>query len=404
MDHKLTIEPSRRPHRRRHRDVDRNHTNDDIRRSANTSQSPPQQSRVVILAKNPNNKSAITPSITSQLNSTSQSSVTTTPIQSIQIFPSLHSSQQQQTVTIASTSANTSTNNTPVNQSSLKSVTVFNSHSSTDDTINKSLLTISPQVIPLIDSENLMFVDSLAADWLYSDTQSASGFSVISAVGLDGVGKSSTLNLIAGKDVFRVHNFKYSEKPLRHRTKGVKLHITKERLLLLDSQPLLSASVLDEYLQKCPPLSSTGVDISEPENYSYMISLQLLSFLFATCDYIIIVMNWFLDIHLIKLMATAIMMVGDNAQKSDIIIYFTDNQSDITKDTIQMIKSLLGRSVYVTIINGDENQLLNTVMKAPTKPNSSHSSEKAWLLSSQRYWETSVRKSSLFSDYGRFLP
>ena len=174
-------------------------------------------------------------------------------------------------------------------------------------------------------------------------------------------------------------------------------------------KPLLSASVLDEYLQKTPPLSSsTVVDISEPENYSIIISLQLLSFLLATCDYIIFVCDWILDIHLIKLLATAVMMAGDTARKADIICYFPNTKSKINSN---IIDALLGRSLFVSVIYGDEKELLNVVMKAPTKRivdengrNSSHSSEKSWLSSSQRYWETSIRKSSLYSDYGRFLP
>jgi hypothetical protein len=115
-----------------------------------------------------------------------------------------------------------------------------------------------------------------------------------------------------------------------------------------------------------------------------------------------------LDIHLIKLMATAVMMVGDSVPKADIIFYFPNSKTKINANTID---SLLGRGLYVTVICGNEKELLNAVMKAPSKRivgesgrNSSHTSEKSWLLSSQRFWENSIRKSTLYSDYGRFLP
>ncbi|CAG2103582.1 unnamed protein product [Medioppia subpectinata] len=412
MDNKISIEP-RRQQRRRNRDADNRSTSTDERnrRTGHSSQSPPHNSRVVILAKNPNQKSN-TPTAVSILTSGSQSTAVT-PVPTIQIMSSLHSQQQHQNVNTSNTS-NANASNTGHMSSvtkSAQSVGAFSTQSAADDAVNE-LMAAMPSVMTLIDSESLMFLESPANDFLLSDAMTASGFSVISTVGMDGVGKSSVLNLIAGRDVFRVHSNKYSERPLKHKTKGVKLHITKERLLLLDSQPLLSASVLDEYLQKCPPLSSTGVDISEPENYSFMISLQLLSFLFATTDYLIIVMDWVLDIHLIKLMATAIMMVGETTQKADIIIFFRNSETKmVDKKTTNVINSLLGRSVYVTVISGDEKELLNAVMKAPAKRNpsengrnSSHASEKSWLLSSQRYWETSIRKSSLYSDYGRFLP
>lgn len=101
-------------------------------------------------------------------------------------------------------------------------------------------------------------------------------------------------------------------------------------------------------------------------------------------------------------------MVGDSAPKADIICYFPNSKSKINNN---IIDALLGRSIFITVIYGDECELLNVVMKAPNKRsvdengrNSSHVSEKSWLLSSQRYWETSIRKSSLYSDYGRFLP
>jgi hypothetical protein len=229
MEAKISIEP-RRQQRRRNRD-DRSESNDGARRSTTSSQSPPLHSRVVILAKNPNQKTT-TPSNASQLSAAS----TPTPVQTIQIIPSLHSSQQQSVSTSNTSNANASNvSHLSLAPKSAQSVGAFSTQSATDDAVN-DMMAAMPSVMTLIDSENLMFLESPANDWLFSDTTSSSGFSVISAVGLEGVGKSSVLNLIAGKDVFRVHTNKYSERPLRHKTKGIKLHVTKERLLLLDSQ------------------------------------------------------------------------------------------------------------------------------------------------------------------------
>lgn len=171
-------------------------------------------------------------------------------------------------------------------------------------------------------------------------------------------------------------------------------------------QPLLSASVLDDYLKNTP---SSVVNICEPENYAFMASLQLLSFLFATCDYVIIMSDWMVDIHLIKLITTAIMMVGDGAQKANLIWYFNKKNPDFKSNAIEL---LLGRGLSFNVICKNENQLLNAVMKLPSNKligeggntrNTLHISEKSWLNSSKSIWEN-ICKQSLFSDYGHFLP
>ncbi len=214
MDSKLSIE-SRRHQRRRNRDEMRSNSKDGSKRS---SQSPPIQSRVVILAKNPQKS-------TTSSSTTSQNQMSSTGAQTIQIMPSLHSTQ---------TNANTS-NSPSVNPLVL-----------TDELIT-DLVSNMPTVMKLIESETLLFLESPASDYLLSDSISSGGFSVISAVGLEGVGKSSVLNKIAGKEVFKVHNNNRNNNsdPLKHMTRGIDLHITKERLLLLDSQVI---QIIDLFL------------------------------------------------------------------------------------------------------------------------------------------------------------
>ena len=232
METKITIEP-RRHQRRRNRDQTRNSSADGSRQSRHGSQSPPQQtqqSRVVILAKNKS------PAPNSLLNA-SQASTTTTPVEKIQIIPSLHSNQQNSSCVVSSGSAPTTV--TIAQPPTAQNATPNNV---TEETLNDMIYSM-PTVIKLIDNDTLMFNESPAIDYMLSESISGSGFSVISAIGLDGVGKSSVLNLIAGKDVFRVHHknsSSYSERPLRHRTKGIDLHITKERLFLLDSQVIIN--------------------------------------------------------------------------------------------------------------------------------------------------------------------
>lgn len=64
-------------------------------------------------------------------------------------------------------------------------------------------------------------------------------FCIVAAIGMEGTGKSSLLNTIAQCNVFptRLSMAKNNrENPLSHVTKGIDLHITSERVFLLDTQ------------------------------------------------------------------------------------------------------------------------------------------------------------------------
>lgn len=71
---------------------------------------------------------------------------------------------------------------------------------------------------------------------------SGQSFSIVAAVGLDGVGKSSLLNSLAQCDVFetrKIMSIKNRENPLNHVTNGIDMHITCERVFLLDTQVMI---------------------------------------------------------------------------------------------------------------------------------------------------------------------
>ena len=86
---------------------------------------------------------------------------------------------------------------------------------------------------------------------------------------------------------------------------------------------------------------------------------------------------------------------------------------ELLKDTILAI---LGPNVSVDFIT-DERRLLATVLKPPprnlllgldahaqsARP-IAYTTERAWFHSVQRFWDNSIRKSSLFADYARYLP
>ncbi|KAH9394387.1 smg-9, nonsense mediated mRNA decay factor [Tyrophagus putrescentiae] len=305
-------------------------------------------------------------------------------------------------------------------------------------------------------------------------TPSGQSFCIVGAVGLDGVGKSTLLNTIANRNVFKTHcnvvedrrNMTTSstaskggnngqDNPLSHVTNGVDLHITAERLFLLDTQPLLSASILDEFLRNTGTgtsmftsggpnfnhhhhhhhnhtangsgafsLSSVmGFDITEPENFSYIYSMQLLTFMFSICD------------HLPKQEQVSLALPskstapGASFKKSkDIeqqgqtfssgfkINSPTPQRSASHNRMLQLLKNtivaMLGPNVNIDFIT-DEQRLLATVLKPPSRNllltdsqsrPISYTTERAWFHSVQRFWDNSIHKSTLFADYARYLP
>lgn len=116
-------------------------------------------------------------------------------------------------------------------------------------------------------------------------------FSVLGMLGPQGVGKSTLLSLLAGaaptdlgvvNPPFAVQG---AEAVLAgaHTTSGVDLSVTAERLLLLDTQPLLSPSVLLEMMRSQPPLPP---EAQTYENLMELWSLRLSMLLLSVCHHV----------------------------------------------------------------------------------------------------------------------
>ncbi|CAG2068335.1 unnamed protein product, partial [Timema podura] len=83
-------------------------------------------------------------------------------------------------------------------------------------------------------------------------------FTVVGCLGLQGVGKSTLMSLLAGNlpnennknaYVFRPQSSEHHESG-GHCTVGVDLCVTSNRVILLDTQPMLSPSVMDRTMQQ----------------------------------------------------------------------------------------------------------------------------------------------------------
>lgn len=147
-----------------------------------------------------------------------------------------------------------------------------------------------------------------ASDVLLEQTD----FLVVGMVGLQGTGKSTILSLLAGnseQDSHRNYVFPPQSRDIReecgHMTSGIDIFVTSQRVIFLDCQPVLSASVLDQLIhneKKIPPEFTTA------ENFAEIQSLQMVTFLLTVCNVVLVVQDWFTDMSLLRFLHSAEML------------------------------------------------------------------------------------------------
>ncbi|KAI5055022.1 hypothetical protein GOP47_0030167 [Adiantum capillus-veneris] len=142
-------------------------------------------------------------------------------------------------------------------------------------------------------------------------------FTVIGVLGPSGVGKSTILNELYGFDAnspgvlppFSVLSDE-SKAMARHCSVGVELRMSAERFILLDTQPLFSASVLTDLMR---PDGSSSISVlageSLPAELAHeMMGIQLGVFLASVCHVLLLVAEGLHDISLWRLMLTVEML------------------------------------------------------------------------------------------------
>ena len=132
----------------------------------------------------------------------------------------------------------------------------------------------------------------------------ANDFTVIGVLGEQGVGKSTVMSLLAGApwaaggNCAALHEPPFAQQSpdvalqAAHQTCGIDLYVTGERLILLDTQPLLSPSVLLELQRHEGGLPS---DAQSHENMMELQALRLAMLLLSSCHLIISVHDVPLD-------------------------------------------------------------------------------------------------------------
>ncbi|KAL1547376.1 nonsense-mediated mRNA decay factor SMG9-like isoform X2 [Salvia divinorum] len=138
-------------------------------------------------------------------------------------------------------------------------------------------------------------------------------FTVVGVIGPPGVGKSTILNEIYGFDSsspgmlppFGVES-EETRMMARHSTVGIEPRVSSERIILLDTQPVFSPSVLAEMIR---PDGSSTISVISGQSLSAelaheMMSIQLGVLLASVCHIIIVVSEGVHDASMWRLMMT----------------------------------------------------------------------------------------------------
>ncbi|KAK9059647.1 hypothetical protein SSX86_020351 [Deinandra increscens subsp. villosa] len=138
-------------------------------------------------------------------------------------------------------------------------------------------------------------------------------FTVIGVIGPPGVGKSTIMNQIYGFDAtspgmlppFAIESVE-TKLLAKHCTIGIEPRITSERIILLDTQPVFSPSVLAEMIRSdgSSTISVLGGESLPAELAHELMSIQLGVLLTSICHMILVVSEGVHDNNMWRLMAT----------------------------------------------------------------------------------------------------
>ncbi|CAG9535424.1 unnamed protein product [Cercopithifilaria johnstoni] len=190
-------------------------------------------------------------------------------------------------------------------------------NSATTSNIMEQSLGIMKAAVRLL-SDAMDFTD-VVADYLSTTN---TNFTVIGIIGPQGSGKSTLLSMIAGNnhmDMYRHYAFRPASREAveccRFQSQKISIYVTKSRMLLLDCQAISSASILNHLLitssldgnrlggSKAADLRRGFMALSGEVE-----SLHLTAFLLQVCHTVILSVDWFVDIDVIRHVRTAEML------------------------------------------------------------------------------------------------
>eukprot|EP00005_Dracoamoeba_jomungandri_P004270 CAMPEP_0174259672 /NCGR_PEP_ID=MMETSP0439-20130205/8481_1 /TAXON_ID=0 /ORGANISM="Stereomyxa ramosa, Strain Chinc5" /LENGTH=226 /DNA_ID=CAMNT_0015343659 /DNA_START=154 /DNA_END=835 /DNA_ORIENTATION=- len=133
-------------------------------------------------------------------------------------------------------------------------------------------------------------------------------FTVIGVIGMEGTGKSTLLNHLVETDGVSEAPFATQSEETyyqgTHETVGIDLTVTSDRFIFLDSQAVLSASILAATMKSELPLPP---DVISYENLQEVQSIKLAALMFSIC-HVVIIVSENIDLHFWKFIRTVEML------------------------------------------------------------------------------------------------
>ncbi|XP_051163003.1 nonsense-mediated mRNA decay factor SMG9 [Leptopilina boulardi] len=201
--------------------------------------------------------------------------------------------------------------------------------------------------IKLVD-ENMQLCEG-PLDFLYDQQD----FLVVGCLGTQGVGKSTIMSLLTANDIsdiYPVQNISHQESG-SNCTSGIDFYVTKNRVIYLDTQPILSSSIVD-YTTLFDQKKGTS-DFVNPETNLELQSLQFAAFLFSVCHVIIFVQDWIVDPNLMRFLQTAEMLKPASTTNMDqdyveyyphiIFLHNKAELQDFIPSTLEMMKKFYNK-------------------------------------------------------------
>ncbi|XP_058799585.1 nonsense-mediated mRNA decay factor SMG9 [Phymastichus coffea] len=276
-------------------------------------------------------------------------------------------------------------------------------------------------------------------------------FLVVGCIGTQGAGKSTIMSLLTSNyvsNLFPVQGLSQHESGINCTT-GIDFYITRNRVIYLDTQPILSGSVIDYSL--CYDQKKNTSDFVINETNLELQSLQFLAFLYSVCHVIIFVQDWFVDPNLIRFLQAAEMLKPSSTttMDQDYVEYyphilFLHNKAevqDFMPNNLEMMKDFYNKSFassrllihsgldmssnttenhlnlfLIPLItqdneytfHDDEKQLIDKLKKkihgvTRNTMTPSNLTEKNWYHYVSKVVEA-IKKSHLSSEYGRLMP
>ncbi|KAK2425770.1 hypothetical protein P8452_40561 [Trifolium repens] len=161
-------------------------------------------------------------------------------------------------------------------------------------------------------------------------------FTVIGVIGSPGVGKSTIMNELYGFDSsspgmlppFTIQS-EENRAMARHCSIGIEPRISSERIILLDTQPVFSASVLAEMMR---PDGSSTISVLSRESLSAelaheLMGIQLAVFLASVCHILLVVSEGVDDDSMWHLMSTVDLLKHDISDPSLLASSLSHNSS-----------------------------------------------------------------------------